>query len=270
MLLTEFVRLIQHTFPPSTAMQGDPIGVHVDSIRGTATNVLLTLELTDEVLEEAVQHACDCIVAFHPLVYRPLARIDRSDRVGRLVANAIRHDIAIIVVHTAFDAFPQGTNALLASRLDLHVDRILVPHALDGYGMGLVARSAAPLSFEELVHRVADVCGSPVRFLPSPSPLVHTVAIVAGSGMSFLPDTLAAGVDVFLTADAKYHDFHAAHGRIGIIDPGHYEMEQFVAEGMRNALEAHVPSTVHLQCSRCRTNPVQYFHTLPVDSISHH
>ncbi|MFZ9870675.1 MAG: Nif3-like dinuclear metal center hexameric protein [Candidatus Kapaibacteriota bacterium] len=271
MELTEFLGLVQLMFPPSVAMQGDPIGLHVDSVRSTANRVLVAMELTDDVLDEAVQDASDTIVVFHPLVYRPLSMIHRGDRTGRLVANLIRHDIALVVVHTSFDSYPHGTNALLAQRLGLHHHRPLVPDQRDGFGMGLLVQLPSPIPFAELIERVHSTCGSPVRYCPAPTDQVERIAIVGGSGMSFYPAAIDAQADVLITADIRYHDFHAATGRIGLIDPGHYEMEQFVAEGIVAALRPHVPASVTLSCSTVVTNPVHYnVRPLPTDSYSHH
>lgn len=279
MELTEFLLLVQRTFPPSAAMQGDPIGLQVDSVRGTSHCVLIAMELTDDVLAEAVHEDCDTILVFHPLVYQPLTVVQRRNRAGRLVADLIRHDIALIVVHTAFDAHPLGTNHLLAERLALGDRRPLVPHLqhhtnnsepMNGYGMGLIGSLDRPTLFTDLVERIATMCGSPVRFSPSPTPQIQRIAVVGGSGMSFYEAALHAGADVLITADIRYHDFHAAQGHLGLIDPGHYEMEQFVARGIQQALQPVVPASVRLFCSRVVTNPVRYFSPLPIDTVSHH
>jgi len=268
MQLTEFHRLVDETFPPSAAMRGDAIGLQVDSRRGSANRVLITLEVTDAVLEEAVEQGCDAILTFHPLIYGPLARIDRGERVGRLVADLIRNDIALLSVHTAFDAFPQGTNQVLADRLGISVTGLLQPSDVPEHGMGVVGTLAEPLSMSDLVARVAEVCGSPVRYLPAPSTHVRTVALVGGSGISFYDHAVASGADVFVTADVKYHAYHAADGVIGLIDPGHYEMERFVPEGLRAALLPVVADSVDLLLSAVPTNPVRYASPLPLEHSS--
>jgi dinuclear metal center YbgI/SA1388 family protein len=272
MLLTEFQRLIDDVFPPGAAMPGDAIGLQIESRRGTAHRVLIALELTDAVLQEAIEDQCDVVVVFHPLIYAPLAAIRQSDRVGRLVAGAIAADIAVISVHTAFDAYPFGTNHLLAQRLGIADTRALVPSAVAGYGMGLIGTFAG--TFADLVERVSTVCGSPVRFLPPPSRISATsddalrVAIVGGSGASFTDDAIAAKAEVFITADLKYHAFHAAEGHVGLIDPGHFEMEQFVPDGLYETLRSKVSQSCTLLRSTITTNPVRYTSPLPEEHSS--
>ncbi len=252
---------INDVLPPSTAMPGDAIGLHIDSTRDTIARCLVCLDVTANVVAEAISTQCDAVVAFHPLLYRPLPRIDRRDRVGALVADLVRADIALITVHTTFDTFPQGTNALLAERLDVTIDGVL--HPVSGYhntGLGIVGRFAAPLSDAELARRLASVCGSPVRWTPSASGFVHRLAIVGGSGMSLWDDVVASGVDAFVTADVRYHAFMDASSRVGVFDPGHFEMEQFVPTGLAQTLAEHIPDVAFI-ASGIATNPLRY--TMP-------
>jgi dinuclear metal center YbgI/SA1388 family protein len=269
MHLNEFQRLVDTVLVPDAAMSGDRIGTQIDSRRTDVRQVLVCFEVTDDVVAEATTLGCDAIVTFHPLIYAPLTSISRDERVGRLVCALIERDIALISVHTAFDAHPQGTNHMLASRLGLMPLRPLVPSAgVPGFGMGLIAATPSPLTMEELVRRVGDVCGSPVRFGAPVTESISTVAMVAGSGASFLDDAMAAGADVFITADVKYHAFHAAAGRIGIIDPGHFEMEQFVADGIVATLAPVMGQGVTLRASSASRNPVRYHSLQPDPSIS--
>lgn len=255
MLVREFTRRLQEILPPETAMSGDAIGLQVAPKRPDVRRVSVCLEVTDHVVAEALSHGIDAIVTFHPLIYSPLRTIDRADRVGRIVADCIAADVAVYSVHTAYDAFRDGTNRLLCaaigctplSPLNLNPDGVS--------GMGLIASCEMP--FEHLVQKIADACGGPVRYSPAPREHVARVAIVAGSGMSFYADALASGVDVFITADVKYHAFHAAMGHIGLVDPGHFEMEQFVPAGLCELLRHHIPN-VEFITSDVRTTPANY------------
>ncbi len=252
---------INDVLPPSTAMPGDAIGLHIDSTRDTIARCLVCLDVTADVVAEAVSTQCDAIIAFHPLLYRPLPRIDRRDRVGALVADLVRADIALVAVHTTFDTFPQGTNALLAERLDVSIDGVL--HTIAAHsnvGLGIIGSFAAPISDNDLAQRLSAVCGSPVRWTSSATGLIHRVAIVGGSGMSLWDDVVASGVDAFITADVKYHAFMDASGRMGVFDPGHFEMEQFVPQGLAHTLLMHIPD-VSFVASGISTNPLRY--TMP-------
>ncbi len=236
-------------------MSGDAIGLQVAPKRPELRRAIVCLEITDAVVTEVIAQGYEAIVTFHPLIYSSLRVIDRSDRVGRIVADCIAADIAVFSVHTTFDAYEHGTNLLLCKALGCTPIGPLVPHENGPHGMGLIA--ACTRSYTDLVQAVADVCGAPVRHCPPPSERVERVAIVAGSGMSFYDEACAAGADVFITADVKYHAFHAAAGHIGLIDPGHFEMEQFVPAGLCELLQRSIPD-VEFMTTTVRTTPAQY------------
>lgn len=259
MTLEEFHRIVDTILPPEHAVSGDAIGLQIGSERNTATNILTCLEVTDDVVSEALEQHCDVIVTFHPLIYSPMRQILRTDRVGRCTSRLIASDISLLSVHTAFDAYPRGTNSILASKIGL-----VNLEPLPGADIGVVG-TWIPGSFDELLTRVSFVCASPLRFVPPPRGRCQRVAIIAGSGMSLFSAAVTSGADVFITADVKYHGFFAAADVIGLIDPGHWEMERFVPEALAVLLSEAFPD-VSVTASRITTNPASWFHG--VDSLS--
>ena len=177
MLVREFQRLVDAVLPPKAAMYGDAIGLQIASKHSTVARVLVCLDVTEEVVREAIDTTCDTILTFHPLIFSPLDRLDRSDRVSRCVSDCIAADISVISVHTSYDALPQGTNHILATKLGLSPLTPLVPNDGIAGGMGLLASCA--FTYSELLERVSDVCGGPVRHCPSEKADVRGVAIVA-------------------------------------------------------------------------------------------
>ncbi len=261
MLLTEFLHRLETLLPASTAMQGDRLGLQVQSGRSTVRRVLCCLDCTEEVVNEALTRGVDTIVCFHPLIFSPQTRIVDDNRIGHCIQTLIRNSICLISAHTNFDAHPQGTNEALARALGLEIESLLVPDALvSGHGMGVVC-NAMGLSYQELLGRVRHVCTSPIRHSAvCPTPL-QRVALVAGSGFSFFSQALLSGSQVFITADLKYHNFFQTEGRIALIDPGHYEMERFVPSALvelfQNACSDDADMT--FMTTQLNTNPVRYY-----------
>ncbi|NQW30683.1 MAG: Nif3-like dinuclear metal center hexameric protein [Ignavibacteria bacterium] len=259
MLLSDFVQSVNSIFPFSAAVSGDNVGLHIASNSGTTERVLICLEITDSVIDEAIHVSADTVLTFHPLIYTPLKTLSGSDRVSKLVLRLVTNGIAVVCVHTAFDVFPQGTNFLLASKLGLETVEVLDPISTNnGSGLGVIARYPHTTDYRTFVHKVAEVCGSVVRHVPCVTNSVTTVAIVAGSGIAWFDKAVASKVDVFVTADVKYHAFHAASNLIGLVDPGHYEMEQFVPAGIIQELRPLLSADCQLILSEINTNPVQY------------
>lgn len=262
MKISRLLEVIDGFFPRNTAMDGDRIGLQVQAGNDDVRRVLITMELNSEVINEASVNHCDCIITFHPLIFHPITSINNSDRVGNLITNLIEKKITLISVHTNFDAYAQGTNRLLADRLGLpDGDFLVTDKELDNYGMGLLLRIQDEISIDELLRRVKSTCHSPIRYSLGKSDKIKIIAIVCGSGSSYIDDAFSACADVFITADISYHHFHKMKGKMALIDPGHYEMEQFVAQGLMKTLKQGINKDDFdmIQVSKVHTNPVMYF-----------
>ncbi|MFM7775259.1 MAG: Nif3-like dinuclear metal center hexameric protein [Candidatus Kapaibacterium sp.] len=261
MLLTDFVRAFHTHCPPATAMEGDRLGLLVQSGRLTVERMMVCLDVTMAIIDEARSKNVDTILTFHPLIFRPLTSIRSDDRVGACVESAIRHGIAIVSAHTNVDAHPRGTNAVFAQRMGWSVESVLVPDPVHhGHGMGTVC-AIEPTSMTAVIDKVVRTCGSPVRWNEGSKDMVTKVAIVCGSGSSFLADARRCGAEVFITADVRYHTFLEAQGDIAIIDPGHFEMEQFVPHAIRDIVVSDVlggRDDVDVLVTEVSTNPVRY------------
>lgn len=260
MQLDKLLEIINEALPSETAMKGDRIGLQLQSGQEEIKRLLITLEITPDVIEEAKKYKTNCIITFHPLIYLPLTTIHNNERVGDLTTNLIKKDIAVISVHTTFDAFIEGTSKIFAEELDLDVVGFLKPDPLAyNSGMGVVARPSSPLSKFELLERVASASASPLRWCNGREKPIEKIAIVGGSGSSFINDALQAGADAFITADISYHQFHQVKGKMMLIDPGHYEMEQYVPAGLAKLLKNVLKNEVEIFINSKVTNPVDYY-----------
>ncbi len=261
MHINELLEFIEKQFPAQTAMEKDKIGLQVHSGRQAVKNIHFTLELNEEVIQEAITNETDCIITFHPLIFYPLISINPDERVGRLCSKLIKHDISLISLHTNFDAFPEGTSKLLCDKLGLKKSGFLKPDPnVDDRGMGVISFPETKILYDVLLEKVSNFCNSPLRYNRPYREYVEKIAIVGGSGGSFIGDALNAGVDAFITADISYHTFHAVAGKMMIIEPGHYEMEQFVPLAMKNYFAEKIGGSIeHLTISKALTNPVCYY-----------
>jgi dinuclear metal center YbgI/SA1388 family protein len=260
-LLADFLAVIEQELPLGTAMEGDRLGLQVQSGRTEISSVLTCLDVTSDVIAEARELGCDCIVTFHPLLFAPLFSISESERIGRLTSELIRSNIALVSIHTNFDAFSQGTSEILAEKLGLDVTGVLIPDPnYDGRGIGAVAEAREDIRPEEFLKRVSAVCAVPLRFTEPVSEFIRKIVIVGGSGSDFLKQVLKTGADAFITADVKYHTFHRASGHTMLIDAGHYETEQFVPEGITVLLKnVFREAGLRFYTTKAFTNPVRYY-----------
>lgn len=123
----QIIELFEQFSPKHYAMEGDPIGLHIGSLNKPVSKVMIALDVLEEVVDEAIEKGVELIIAHHPLIYRPLKKIDTTSAAGRIVEKLIKHDIAVYAAHTNLDVAKGGVNDLLAAALQLEKTEVLVP-----------------------------------------------------------------------------------------------------------------------------------------------
>lgn len=137
-------------------------------------------------------------------------------------------------------------------------DLIPLQNQTGSIGSGLVGTLASPWAEDEILRKISVVFGlNALRHTPLSGKPVEKIALCGGAGSFLIPRALAAGADLFLTADVKYHEFFEADGRMVIADIGHYESEQFTVNLLFDLLQEKFPNFAVLK-SGVETNPVQY------------
>lgn len=261
MNIYKLLDIIEKHFPHDTAMEGDRIGLQLQSGNENILKLLITYELDENVISQAVTKNVNCIISFHPLIFYPITHITDNDRVGKLTTSLIQNKISLITIHTNFDSHFNGTNRLFSDMLGLEFESYIVPnqHKI-GFGMGIICKSRLPIELLDLVKSVSDLCGSPVRYCyGKPNQKIERIGIVCGSGADFIDVCLEQNLSALITADTKYHNYHKAKNRMALIDPGHFEMEQFVANGIYRILRSDLSDLEEISISNIYTNPVSYY-----------
>jgi len=260
MLLQKFLTEIGRIFPAETALEGDRIGLQLQSGVDTVKKVLIAYELDTRVVQEAIEKGVSLIVTFHPLIFAPLRIITDDERVGNLCNLLIKNSIGLYSVHTCYDTHPNGSNINLLNLLGFQFIKHIEPiKGYNEFGMGAIGKSDKEINSNDLINLVANKLNNKLRHSPELNIPINTIAIVVGSGSSYLDKLLNDNIDAFITADLTYHNFHKANGKMLLIDVGHYESEQFVANGIFQILNKEFGSEIELIESKINTNPIQYF-----------
>jgi dinuclear metal center YbgI/SA1388 family protein len=119
MIIKELTAYLESLAPAAFQEDYDNSGLIIGDPASEISAVLVTLDITDEVLEEAIQKKANLIVAHHPLIFRGLKKLNGKNYVERLVIKAIKNDIAIYAIHTNLDNVAGGVNIKIAERLGL-------------------------------------------------------------------------------------------------------------------------------------------------------
>lgn len=256
---SEFFSRLNQEFPSELALEDDEVGLQIESDLLEVKKVLCVLEITLENIEEAKRKGIDLIITFHPFIYKPFKKITNSSSSSILIKMLIKYDISVFVIHTNFDTHIDGTNQTFIDALDLEFSKHLIELENQKNGFGIVAVPKQKITFLDLVQKVNEVCNCKSKFANNNENfIVKKVAVICGSGTSFTELVKKHNVDVFITSDIKYHKFFELKEDFAVIDPGHYEMEQFVPSKMKKILESIFPEMIgNIFASEILTNPVQ-------------
>ena len=127
MLIKDIIAEIERFAPPALKEDYDNVGLLVGSANAEASGVLITLDVTDGVVDEAIQDGCNLIVAHHPLIFKGLKSITDKSETGRIIIKAIRNNIAIFAGHTNVDSVLEGVSGMMAKKIGLENMSVLSP-----------------------------------------------------------------------------------------------------------------------------------------------
>ena len=363
MKIAEITSYIESIAPLQYQETYDNAGLITGNHSTDVNGILICLDSTEEVLDEAIAKNCNLIIAHHPIIFGGLKKLNGKNYVERVIIKAIKNEIAIYCAHTNLDNVITGVNFKIAEKLGLLNCNILSPktgllrklvtfcpveyaekvrEALfnagagnignydecsfnsEGFGTFRASDSANPFvgdknithrekevkietiypsifenkilaalhkehPYEEVAYDVFSlknnynlVGSGMIGELPdeqnthdfllqlkkklSTDCIRHTaihkekvkkIAVCGGAGSFLLNDAIAAGADVFITSDFKYHQFFDAENRIVIADVGHYESEQFTKELFLDLIKKKFPTFAAL-LSAVNTNPINY------------
>lgn len=242
----EVLAFLQEKAPFELQESFDNAGFLVGREGAAITKILVTLDITEDVVAEAAQQGAQLIVSHHPVIFGAVKSVTDRTSTGRLLLALAENHIAAVCAHTNLDAVEGGVNDALALRLGLTDIRQLKQAGVDGqgrpYGIGRVGEAPEqPLyGFAMAAKRLLGANG--VRLADGGRP-VHRVAVGGGACADMMEDALALGCDTFVTSDAKYHQFLEARALgLNLIDAGHYPTENVVCPVVRDWLAEKFPA----------------------------
>lgn len=253
MRLSEIINIIESVAPLKWQEEWDNSGLQVGNRNADIHAALLTTDVTESVVAEAIELHCDLIISHHPLLFHGLKTICGNTPQERIVALAIEHHIAIYSSHTAMDNYLHGVSGRMAEKLGLQNYRLL---AGEEYGLGAIGQLPAPMPFERFLDLVKQTFNTTyIRYIAPAQPLVQTIALCGGAGSEFVGEAIAQKADVYLSADFKYHEFMDAVGQIGIVDIDHWVSEHYTRDIYKELLSDHLTTYI----SQADNTPVKLF-----------
>jgi len=251
----DIVSVMNAIAPPAQAMLWDNVGLLVGRENAEVTHVIVALDVTEAVIDEAVRTGAELIVAHHPIIFKGVMSITNGDALGRRLLRLVENGIAVFAAHTNLDVADGGTNDTLCERLGLmNVQPMLYEEGEMAIGRhGYVPEAVTLGAFAAHVRGCLGLDG--LRYCGDEMSMVRHVAVCAGSGgkYSYAKQVIEAGCDVYITSDIGFHTAQdALADGLRLIDATHYATEVPVVEVLRKKLaEALTGTFVEVFASEC-------------------
>lgn len=235
----------------------DNAGLQVGLTEAEVSGVLLCLDVTEKVVDEAVALGCNLIVSHHPLLFRGLKCISGANYVQRTVMKSIQKGVTVVSMHTNYDNALNGVNYKIAQKIGLHNVMFLGDETQKaGHGSGVVGQldeSMAARDFIDMVKRVLNADDASCNQLLRRK--ISSVALCGGAGSFLLDEAIKCKADAFVTGEMHYHEYFGHEQEIQILVVGHYESEQFTNEIFRSVIAKACPD-VKTYLTKTNTNPI--------------
>ena len=254
----DIIKVIEDFAPLSIQESWDNSGLCIGSPEDEVSSILIGLDCTEALVDEAVSCGADMIITHHPLIFSGLKKISPDDQTGAAVIKAVRAGICIYAAHTSADKVIAGVSGAMAAKLGLTDVEILEEDG-EGTGLGVVGNLPAPISAEEAIRLVKDRFS--LNMMRSSAPVsvpVARIAMCGGSGGSLIKAARKAGAQLYISGDISYHNFFTPEGFM-IMDIGHYESEIEIVDILFSLIKKNFPTFAVRITQNIYSNPIFYF-----------
>lgn len=215
----------------------DNSGLLVGDFDRSVTKVLLALDITKQVAEEAVQTGCDLVISHHPVIFNGLKKLEPNNPAVILA----KGDVSAICIHTNFDSASGGMNDILCQRLGLTPNESLAVE--NGVPIGYVCTLKNECSPKCMAQSIKEKLGNKVVRYNDTQRKIKKVGVCSGSGGSFLPVVISKKLDGYITGDVKHDVFVDANNQgVCIFDAGHFHTENIFYDYVTDKLTEKFPS----------------------------
>lgn len=261
--LGQLISELEERFPLSGAESWDAPGLICGSAHQPIYRVMVTVDITAAVVQEAIDAGCDLLLAHHPYLLRGVNSVAETTSKGTVLASAIRAGLAIYAAHTNADIVTDGVSDIIAKRLGLQQITALEP-AGEVVGHGRVGYLTDAISLGELARSLAQVLpatATGIRVAGDFDQLVEKVALCGGAGDDFLPNAIAERADVYISSDLRHHVVQdvreiSATGGVApaVVDVAHWAAEWLWLEQLAGELRT-LHGELDVKVCDLRTDP---------------
>lgn len=252
----DIMKFLEQIAPRSTSLKWDNSGLQVGDLNNEVTGILLALDLSESVLEEANDLSANLIITHHPLIFEPLKVIDFSTPIGNMIYTLIKRETTHVAVHTNLDRSFVGTGRIMADRIGLKDVERYTRDIEDEMNMIFTGVFDPPKKPGEVIAVLKESLSCPVIQMVGKLGETTSVAIIPGSGGALLK-RMDKSFDLIVTGEISYHDaLSATSWGMTIAAPGHFTTEKPVMFHLGEMLRHRYPD-LPIQVSTCDGEPYE-------------
>lgn len=239
----EFHDVIEKIAPSILKENYDNVGLMVGDLDQQIGNILVAMDCTMEVIEEAVEKGCNFIFTHHPLLFIKPATITTETLKGKKILKLIKNDIVLYSAHTNLDVVYNGINDYAAKIIGYDSIEIMDKSKINGFqkhsGIGRILELKEEMLLKDLCEKVKKIYSSEtLKYSGSEEWRIKRLALINGSGQDYFSLAKDMGVDCIITGDTTYHFVSdLVEEGVAIIDAGHFETEWTAFKMVVNNLE---------------------------------
>ncbi|MEA5082649.1 MAG: Nif3-like dinuclear metal center hexameric protein [Lachnospiraceae bacterium] len=233
MKCSDLINELEDFAPMYLAESWDNPGLILGDTESDIKKVLVALDVTDEVVDEAITIGADIIITHHPMLFSAVKKITNETPIGLRLRKLIKNDIAHFAMHTNLDIAFGGTNdelARISGLKDIEVLRESCQQNGQINGLGRIGNLEKETTFGDFARIIKkELRLNSLRVVGDTEKRIRRVGLCTGSGFEFMDDAVKKGADVFITADLRYHESQKAQeAGICVIDATHYASENII------------------------------------------
>lgn len=226
--VAQILSFLEQYAPYELSENWDNCGLLVGDKNLAVNKVLIALDVTQAVIDEAICKNCKVIVAHHPVIFTKISKINADDYTGKMLITAIKNDISIICMHTNLDSANFGVNDALADKIGLkNIENL---GCGDSKALGRFGNIEKPCDFDTFLCNIAEILNANgLKFVGNRK--VSKVAVLGGAGGKLIDYAISNGCDTYVTSDCSYDTFQKAEQMgINLVDAGHFATENVICD----------------------------------------
>lgn len=245
MKLQDIYNIIDEVAPFENALDFDNVGILVGNPQQDISKAIVSLDITSDVVLEAVSKGAQLIISHHPVIFHPIKSLPTDSAVYMLA----RHNLNALCCHTNLDMSPVcGVNVALAKTLGL---KNIMGHIEHKTGYEIFSGDLqAPMNSEEFAYYVKERLNATGVRVKKAERKISKVFMCSGAGEDYIKEAYNMGADAYLTGETRYHtELDSRNLDMTIVIAGHYETEKLFAPFLIEYLQGKIKDVEFITAS---------------------